>query len=197
VELAIKSHHRPIFDLVRLREGSERVLAGAKVSESWPVLPSQLAGFAHRQVAERSGDASLAVLPYALIGKWSFQKEGKVSDKSFPALDLSDPKVRALVADVAKAENSASLAAVARESGGLLVPSFGARSHYEGCFKQEEGRVELNAEIERCRNLGIKYMVTAKHAAATSAAITGSCKVEKIRLFGTTTDIDPCFPEYE
>lgn len=194
VEVVVKIKHRPTYDLLALKEGGTKLVASSKVSKSWVAgdLPLELTGVAHKLASKKSGSENVPFLPYAMIEKWSYQEHGKPIDPRFPAIDLSVPQNREVLAKIASEKGSNELAMLAQEHSGLLVPTFEAGKSMSTCFGYETGLVEVRESDEKCKPLVQKYMAAAKASANLDKKLAIACNGDLIRFSKSNVDLDPC-----
>jgi hypothetical protein len=194
VEVVVKINHRPTYDLVTLREGGEKVVAKADVNESWKAseLPVELTSVAHSIAGKNVDSENVPLLPYAMIGKWSLQRNGKVANSDFPAIDLSNPKIQAMLSRLATEKGSKEMANLAAEKRGLLVPTFELDSAFQDCFKYDVGLVEVDTSNAACKVIAQKYLETAKASAELSRRANSACKSDLIKFADSNMNFDPC-----
>ena len=194
LEVVVKINHRATYDLVALRQGAHQILAKANVSESWnpSELPVELTGLAYGIASINDDSQNAPLLPYIMIEGWNYQREVELSKSNSPVIDLSNPKIQAILAKIAQEKGSKELAQLAAQKTGLLIPVFGKDPKFQKCFKYEFGIVEINAKIDSCKQLAQKYFETAKASTEFSKITSTVCKADLITFNDSNIDIDPC-----
>ena len=155
-------------------------------------LPVELTSVVHRLAGKNADSENVPLLPYAMIGKWNLQRNGKLANSDFPAIDLSNPQVQAMLSKLAAEKGSKEMANLAAEKTGLLVPTFERDSAFQDCFKYDVGLVEIDTTKVACKTIVQKYLATAKASADLSRRTTAVCKGDLIRFADSSMNFDPC-----